>query len=103
MFSKFTATIGDDVVINWTPEEPFLSGNTYAVEIIQKELDANAFIDVTPTGPRIISIETDAAAVFTVINNLYGFANVAYENMPDVSLLWLEPTKEGDLVEDITY
>jgi hypothetical protein len=102
VFSRFTATMGD-IEITWTPEEPFLSGNSYAVETLQKELDANAMISVTPSGPRIISIETDAAAVFTAINNLYGFTNVTYVNAPDISRLWREDAVEGELIEELNY
>lgn len=100
MFSSFTATIGG-IEITWIPEEPYLTGNPYAVELLQKELDANALISITPSGPRIISIETDAAAVFTAINNLYGFTNVTYTNPPDVSLLWKEDEAEDSIINEV--
>ena len=102
MFSSFTAAIGE-IEITWTPEEPFLSGNPYAVEVLRKELDANALISITSSGPRTISIETDAAAVFTAINNLYGITNVTYTNAPDISLLWTEESVEGELVQEVNY
>lgn len=88
MFSSFTATIGE-VVIEWTPEAPYLTGNGPAIEAILKEINSDAIISLTPTGPLVVSIETDAAVVFTVINNLFG-SQVVYENPPEISKLWEE-------------
>ena len=91
-----------EVVIEWMPEAPYLKGNAPAIEQILKEINANALINLTPSGPRVISVEYDAAVVFTVISNLFG-ERVIFDNAPDISLLWKEPTNPGDLVDEVEY
>ena len=102
MFSNFTATI-KDVVINWNSEAPHLTGNGPAISHLVNEINANALIDLTPTGPRVISVDYDAAVVFTVINKLFGFTNIIYDNPPDISKLWTDPPVPEDISPEMIY
>lgn len=98
MFSKFSATV-DGSTLNWSPNEPCLSGDESMARKVQKLLDSTTLINLAAGGPSVVAISADASAVYVALNQIYGHENISYENEPNIDpLIGLE-----DEIRDITY
>ena len=103
-YSAFSVEV-DRRFVNWSPIEPFLTGDEDLIKEILNEIESDSGYMVTPTGPNIKREIKQAAPVYLAMLAIFG-EKAQFKNPPDLTLLWVEPwmlDPEGLLRKDIIF